>query len=123
MNTAERIASANEVIAQFTDTLAQYDAALALRAHHIDGVNDAYLIRTSEGVYTKQEAGKVWGCGALFATRYTRAEAKRLAPTTRNGRGDVGVPVNVWEALATDRAAIAAQIETITKLRDELTAK
>lgn len=114
LTNAERLASCQEVLATFRDILANYDAGLALRAGHIEGVNDAYLIQTSQGIYTKQEGGKTRGCcGALFATRYSLTQAKRLAPVTRNGNGDTGRVINVWDALTHDRADIAKQIEAI----------
>lgn len=120
LTNAERLTSCQEVIATFREILASYDAALELRAGHIDGVNDAFLIRTSQGIYTKAEGGKTWGCGALHATRYTWAQARRLAPLTRNGAGAVGEPVNVWDALETDRADIAKQIEGLEAMAGKL---
>lgn len=117
---AARLQSCNEVLTEFRGILAKYDAALELRATHIDGVNDAYLIQTSQGIYAKSENGKVWGTGALHATRYALADAKRLAPLTQNGAGAVGSVVNVWDALTHDRADIALQIQTIEAMAASL---
>ena len=109
MTTAQNAAAS--IIATMTANV----QALEALAQSLEGQDlGAVYVLANQGVYIKTEGGKVSACGLTGATRYTLAEARKLAPTIKNGNNVSPVPVTLGAALAEALTDSREMLEVIT---------
>ena len=71
-------------------------------------------ILADDGKGGKITTGKVnWHVNPLRATRFSRENAEYLAPTIRNGAGDTGEAVGIYQAVRTRHAVVTNLLKTL----------